>query len=101
MSDYSELAEVIASRYDDLVGGGSSIELARDAADEIEALGYFKATSVVTVPRQRLEGWHNTPPLTGDDWRKFAESLPASEYATTLLFVADAMDAATALESTK
>lgn len=50
------------------------------------------AQAKVVLKRAKLEGWSNTPPLTGDDWRKFAESLPASEYATTLLSVADAMD---------
>lgn len=46
----------------------------------------------VVIPRARLEGWHNTPPLSGADWRAFAESLPASEQATALLAVADALD---------
>lgn len=46
----------------------------------------------VTIPRAQLEGWHNTPPLTGTDWRKFAESLPASQESTALLSVADALD---------
>lgn len=49
-------------------------------------------TSEITIPRAQLEGWHNTPPLTGSDWRKFAESLPASQEATALLSVADALD---------
>lgn len=50
--------------------------------------------AVVTIPRAHLEGWPTTPPLTGTDWRNFAESLPASEFATTLLLVADGIDRA-------
>lgn len=52
------------------------------------------AEAKVVLKRAQLEGWSNTPPLTGSDWRKFAESLPASEYSTTLLAVADALDQA-------
>jgi hypothetical protein len=58
----------------------------------LEAAAPHLMAGAVVIPRKRLEGWHNTPPLAGSDWRKFAESLPASEYATTLLAVADAMD---------
>lgn len=51
-------------------------------------------TTNVSIPRKQLAGWPTTPPLTGTDWRNFAESLPASEFATTLLFVADGIDKA-------
>jgi len=48
--------------------------------------------SNVVIDRRLLEGWADSSPLTGADWYKFAESLPASEFATALLAVADAMD---------
>ncbi|WP_346924987.1 hypothetical protein [uncultured Arthrobacter sp.] len=48
----------------------------------------------VIIDREKLEGWHNTPPLTGADWRKFAESLSASEFSTALLAIGDAIDRA-------
>lgn len=51
-----------------------------------------ETSGVITIPRAQLEGWYNTPPLTGSDWRAFAETLPPSEAATALLSVADAMD---------
>ena len=50
--------------------------------------------SKVVIDRKKLEGWPTTPPLTGSDWRAFAESLPAGEYASTLLFLADGIDEA-------
>lgn len=52
----------------------------------------YQGKNDVVVPRFKLEGWHDTRPLTGADWREFAESLPASEQATALLAVADALD---------
>lgn len=58
--------------------------------------GHAFSPGDVVIPRSRLEGWHNTPALTGSDWRKFAEDLPASEHATALLSVADALDAGAA-----
>lgn len=41
-AERDELMETIASRFDELIGKGSSTDLAEDAADEILALGYTK-----------------------------------------------------------
>lgn len=72
-----------------LAGANAALDIA-GAALKLEI---SKGRDAVKLSRTNLEGWHDTPPLTGSDWRAFAESLPASEYATALLSVADAMDA--------
>lgn len=71
-----------------LAGANAALEIA-GAALKLEI---NRGRDAVKVPRKNLEGWHDTPPLTGADWRALAESLPASEYATALLYIADAMD---------
>lgn len=56
-------------------------------AEPIEA----PRTSVV-IERRLLDGWDTGKGLSGAEWRAWIESLPAGEFATTLLSLADAID---------
>ena len=69
--------------WEQKIGLGTGVENEAETASE---------QSAVVIPRVQLEGWYNTPALTGTDWRKFAETLPPSEQATAILAVADALD---------
>lgn len=48
--------------------------------------------TAVSIPRYILNGWSNGKNLSGADWRAYIEALPAGEFATTLLSLADAID---------
>lgn len=50
-------------------------------------------TSVV-IERRLLDGWDTGKGLSGAEWRAYIESLPAGEFATALLSLADAIDRA-------
>lgn len=73
-------------------------DIVRDAAEFEEYLRNGHKTksapeeTTVAIPRYRLNGWDTGKGLSGAEWRAYIEALPAGEFATTLLALADGID---------